>query len=257
MRILARTALFIALSAALWSCASVEPSESRRTPEGYTITPLGNLLAQCENDLKKGSEVIRERDIIKNLTHLQRMDSGGAKYYILERENISKMIAAVTDGVYRDFILLNRKGTVVYTKDDDSIQGKNVRTSLAGTPLQDCFTGQDDLGFGSLSWTPFRQGEFLYPSLRIHGGERSSGIFVLKIKTQKLRDLLSPGTRVLDKQGIVLISRNEKEEGSPHPQAAGFLAARDFPSRTVRDGGFTYRPFVRGALSLILLSEDE
>ena len=73
--------------------------------EPFDVNNLKDFFIRSELDVRNAGRVIVERDIVKNLSHLLRMDSGGKKYYILERENITRMIKSVTKGVYTDFIL--------------------------------------------------------------------------------------------------------------------------------------------------------
>jgi hypothetical protein len=232
------------------SCATEGPA-LRLDPAGK----IDSFLALCETDLKSARRVIDENDIIKNLTHLQYMNAGGSKYYLLERENISKMINSVTAGIYRDYVLINSKGTVIYTRSDDTIFAKNVRTSLAGTPLAYCYAGTGEIKFGNMTAGQAGGGEWIYPSIAVAGDERSSGIFILQIEKARVRGLLNEGTKILDPGGTILVSRNAGEEGTIHARAAAFIGKNGKPAaETDIGGGVSLRPYRRGPLELLVLS---
>src|SRR4030042_4555789 len=124
--------LFIVSLFLISSCATIQ------APGFIDITSLKGLFKLCESDLEKAKKVIIEKDLVKILSHLQKMDSGGKKYYLLEREAITSMIKSVTEGVYSDFILINRDGTVVYTMANDKLFAGNVRTPLVKQALASC-----------------------------------------------------------------------------------------------------------------------
>ena len=90
-------------------------------------------------DIGNASRIVIDNDLILNLTHLQSMNGGGRKYYLLERDTISYMLSSVTQNLYRDIILVNWGGTVVYTMSDDGIFSKNVKEMDAGSPLRRVF----------------------------------------------------------------------------------------------------------------------
>lgn len=89
---------------------------------------LAAFFIRCESDLEKAGAVVEKKEIINSLSHLRFMDTGGDKYYLLERENISEMIDAVTQKIYSDYILVSQNGTVIYTKTNNSIFSKNIKS---------------------------------------------------------------------------------------------------------------------------------
>src|SRR4030042_586399 len=129
--------LFIVSLFLISSCATLQ------APGIIDITSLKSLFQLCESDLERAKKVILEKDLVKILSHLQKMDNGGKKYYLLEREAITAMIKSVTEGVYSEFILLNRDGTVVYTMMNDKLFAGNVRTTLAKSALSSCYENRD------------------------------------------------------------------------------------------------------------------
>ena len=88
----------------LLQCAS--PSQKTIVVE----TPnddLTNFFRQCESDIQRAKRVIIDRNIVMKLSHFHKMDFGGRKFYLLERESITKLIKSVTEGIYSDIILIS------------------------------------------------------------------------------------------------------------------------------------------------------
>ncbi|MBN1531127.1 MAG: hypothetical protein JXA20_00555 [Spirochaetes bacterium] len=245
-----RHAIASAICALTLSCAAVGP-----VLQGDPSGRIDSFLGLCEADLRSARKVIEDNGIIKNLTHLQYMNAGGSKYYLLERENISKMITSVTAGIYSDYILINKKGTVIYTKENDSIFAKNVRTSLAGTPLAYCYGADGEIRFGNLDTAHLRTVESIYPSIAIPGDDRSAGVFILQIDKERVRRLLNEGSAILDAGGTILVSRRPQEEGTLNIPAAAYIEKSGAPSgKTDIGGGMWLRPYRRGPLELLILS---
>jgi len=129
--------LILAMAAASCQC----------TPRG-TVSPPGSRGKQTValddtilRDIGNASKIVIDNDLVLNLTHLQRMNDGGRKYYILEKETISYLLSSVTRNIYSDIILVNREGIVVYTMRDDGIFAKNVREMVPPSPLLGPFAG--------------------------------------------------------------------------------------------------------------------
>ena len=76
------------------SCASPEKQVS--TPvileSAIDLSTLEGFFRTTESDALKAKQVVEKDKIIFNLTHLKLMNTGGRKYYLLERENITEMI---------------------------------------------------------------------------------------------------------------------------------------------------------------------
>ena len=118
------------------SCTS---TRIEKIPEKSSEDPFKNFFLRCEKDINNASKAVIENDIIKNLYHLQYMNSGGQKYYLLERESISQMIASVTSDIYSDYIIINKSGKILYTRTNNSIFGKNVKSHLKQTAYSKSF----------------------------------------------------------------------------------------------------------------------
>lgn len=185
----------IALCLLIASCATL-PGSGR-----VDIVSLKSLLRVCESDLQNAKKVIVEHDLVKNLWHLQRMDKGGSKYYLLEREGITAMIKAVTEGVYADFILVSSNGTIVYTMTDNSLFARNVR-SVSGT-LAACHAGDDSGPFiATVPLLPGGDRSFLAVSLPVSGGKTMPGTFILLVDMEKIRSLVGDRTCIIGQNGM-------------------------------------------------------
>ncbi len=188
----------IVLAAALAASCATAPHSST-----INITPLKGLFELCESDLEKAKKVIIERDLIKLLTHFQRMDRGGDKYYLLEREGITSMIKSVTEGMYSDFILINRDGTVIYTMKNDTIFSKNVRTTLGNTALSLCYTNRETKPFiASVASAPlFWDGYYIAVSSEVSAPGTMPGIFILLVDMEKVQRLVGEKSFIIGPKG--------------------------------------------------------
>lgn len=180
---------------------------------------LEAFFSLCESDARRACAVITERDLIKNLTHLHRMNEGGRRYYLLERENITEMIRAVTEGVYSDFILINRHGVIIYTMHNDDLFGKNVLSTLKGSPLAACFLAEtQDLHIEDLAgFPPPGRGRNLYVSIRVIREASFHGIFLLQVGSEKLAEHIEKGVSLLGLDGVCRLCGNGAVVGQPHP----------------------------------------
>ncbi|HNW30626.1 MAG TPA: hypothetical protein PKN50_19275 [Spirochaetota bacterium] len=183
------------------------------SPGPAAATRLKNLFELCESDLEKAKKVIIERDLIKMLTHLQKMDRGGDKYYLLEREGITSMIKAVTEGVYSDFVLINREGTVIYTMKNDGIFARNVRTSLGKTALGLCYANRETKPFiASMASMPlYWDGYYIAVSSDVSAPGTMPGIFILMVDMEKVQRLVGEKSFIVGPLGTyeVAVDRNK------------------------------------------------
>jgi hypothetical protein len=178
------------------SCATILP------PGVIDVSPLKSFFQLCESDLEKAAKVIVENDMVKNLSHLQRMDNGGNKYYLLEREAITAMIKSVTEGVYSDFILINRDGIVVYTMTNDKLFAGNVKTTLGKTALAACYENRDTSPYiVTVPSLPSDTGCYIAVSSKVKGGNTMPGIFILMVDIQKIHKLIGEKSCIIGSNG--------------------------------------------------------
>ncbi len=188
----------------LFACTSEQPKQ----PGIEKKTPLEGFLELCEADVTRAIDVITGRDIVKNLSHLQTMNKGGRKYYLLERENITKMISSVTEGIYTDYILINKNGTVIYTKYNNYIFGKNVRTSLRDTVLYECYVNRGmPYYFGDVSFLSDGKRPSLYVSSSVSENDDFNGIFILEVNVTKLQEMIGSRKEIVGFDGRYKVPR--------------------------------------------------
>lgn len=162
-----------------------------QAPEEVTSKdPVLEFFRHCRGDLKRASDIILKEDIIRNLTHLQNMDRGGKKFYPLERENISSMIKAVTEELYDECIIINEKGTVVYTKNSDSLFGADILSLPDSSPIKKGFTVRDKVWISDASEIDGFKGEYTVFSQKVEGGDTLPGTLILQMKTSRVKKAL-------------------------------------------------------------------
>ena len=177
------------------------------TPE---IGELENFFHICNEDIKKAVKIVSDYKMVANLTHLKRMDTGGKKYYILERENLTAMIMAVTEGTYSDLMLINKSGLIIYTMKNDAIFGKSVKHHFADTPFLDCFNkGMNGFYIEDVSLFPDNNSQpslfASYPDIE-EGQVR--GIFIIQINIDIIQSILKKESIILGTDGKYRIDEN-------------------------------------------------
>lgn len=180
--------------------------------------PLKIFFNLSISDITKAKKVIADNDLVKNLTHLQSMDNGGKKYYLLERESITKMLKSVTEGLYNDYILLNKPGIVIYTMFRDEYFAKSVKSSLKNSALNRCHANHDiEFYFEDSFLTCERDSEkYIYISSVVKGGNTQPGMLILEIDPVKILEITGARSRILNLKGEVIISQDWKEIGKAY-----------------------------------------
>ena len=193
------------LAASLSSCVSVPPA----APDAGT---LKLFFERCRSDMAKAKKVIVDHDLVKNLTHLLRMDNGGDKYYLLEKESITMMIRSVTEGAYADFILVNEQGTVVYAMMNHALFAKNVTAALKNTALKACFDNRNaGLYIGPVSLLPDDRAYTVAVSSLASGTGTLPGTFIMIIDISKIREVVGNETSIVDSSGNYIIHRDSSK----------------------------------------------
>lgn len=123
------------IAAAVFSLCIIPLSCHTTSPEVKAVTPnpmqKAFLSETFLRDIDNASKVINDNNLILNLTHLQMMDKGGKKYYLLEKETISYLLSSVTKNLYKDIILVNWEGVIIYSMQNDGIFSKNITDTAA------------------------------------------------------------------------------------------------------------------------------
>jgi hypothetical protein len=173
------------------------------------IAPLGEFFEQCRTDMEKAKKVIADRDLVKNLTHLQYMAGGGDRYYLLEKEAVTAMIRSVTAGAYADFILINRQGAVVYSMSDHAVFAKNVLTGLKNSALRECYENRNaGLYIGKASVLPGEDRYTIAISSKVGGMDTMPGIFALIVDISKIQELIGDKASIIDSTGNYLVAKD-------------------------------------------------
>lgn len=211
------------------SCAS--PEKQADTPvihaPAFDLSTLEGFFKTTESDALKAKQVVEKDKIMFNLTHLKLMNTGGRKYYLLERENITEMINAVTEGIYLDYILINRSGDIIYTSTNDSIFGCNINSGFEDTPLRKCYLSRDAVHFEDVSaMTTASSILGLYVSVPIVSEEGYQGTLVLQIDIDRINHFFDERTDIISREGLIRVTVDRKRILS---QYNGF-AAIDMPS---------------------------
>jgi hypothetical protein len=250
------TVLFLIMLAA---CSTQKPKQEP-APLMEKSDPLTELFRLCESDLERASDVIVEKDIVKNLSHLQRMNAGGKHYYLLERENISRMLNAVTRGMYADYVLVNKGGAVIYTRDNNDIFSKNVRAVGEASALKICYANRERGIFISdvTRLSSFEGKEIVLASRAVSGKESFPGIQILEIDIDRIQQALEPGAFIIGMDGNYRITRDRSRINTPYPffgeidrNALSEKEEMLIPGRKIRGRIFNFH-----SLSWIVLREE-
>lgn len=248
------------------SCSAPKKHEraaSKEEKKDIIVKTLNDFFLRCEEDIRQASKVVIDHDLVKNLTHLKYMNYGGRKYYLLERESITDMINAVTVGIYADYILINKGGDIIYTRVNDTIFGKNVRTSLAKSPLKTCYEERDIPIFfhdvEKLSLTDSDQ--FIFASTKVKGGNSNPGIFILQFDVRKLREVLDEKTDIIGIDGTYKLTQKNIESGAAYPYFNNInLGHKDteelYTFTSPANRLVSYRFFKHGTIHWILVREN-
>lgn len=218
---------------------------------------LRNFFATCESDLTRAAAAIAEQELIKNLSHLNRMDSGGARYYALERESITYMIHQLSSYTYTECMLVTASGKIIYSMYDNEFIGRTI-ADYPLSPLPELFatakTGTVDVN--GVAVFPASTGKhgilFAMPITRNNTVE---GVIIASVKAQELAGSIPRGSRTIDTAGVF----------SYHPDTA-LILTRDplfLPAQMtresatpVRSDGYIYYPFSYRRLNWYLAVES-
>ncbi len=216
--------LFIALAV---SCSSVPARHG-------SLPALETFFRRCEADLENAKRIIIERDMVKTLSHLQRMDGGGRKYYLLERESITALILSVTEGVYSDFVLADARGRIIYTGANDEIFSRSV-ASLKDTSLAPSLHLPDDAGVritGPGEIAGGRGARYLAVSSPVSGGNTMPGTFTLLVNAERIGELAGGDTAILDSRGYYITGGKGDGVNTRHPDFDSIvIGSPDGPDR--------------------------
>ena len=230
------------------SCSA--PPEKIQAVQSGNIIRLKSFFKRSEHDAIMAKNVIEKHRIIQHLSHLKKMDNGGTKYYLLEKDDITEMIRAVTEGIYMDYILINKNGEIIYTKNNNELFGSNINEDY-DSPLKKCFLNRENVFFEDVS--------FILPSSRIYCLQISSpvfiegdfhGILVLQVEIKKINEILDSGTEIFSHDGTIRVTPFSdriflKYSGYENIQPTGITnnstVYYNMPEGRIKFSGFNYR----------------
>jgi len=147
-----------------------------------------SFLKRCELDSIKACNVIKKHRIIQHLTHLRTMDAGGQKYYLLEKQDITEMINSVTEGIYLNYILINKIGEIVYSKNDDDLFGLNINKENDSTLIKKCFSNRGGIYFEDIANSAHLSKNILFISSPVYIEDDFHGVLILQVDVKKIKD---------------------------------------------------------------------
>jgi hypothetical protein len=201
-----------------FSCAgeNVRIENTKNTTE---LDKLESFFKRSELDSIKAGNVIEKHRIIQHLTHLRLMDSGGKKYYLLEKQDITEMINSVTEGIYLNYILINKIGDIVYSKNNDDLFGLNIDKGYESTPIKKCFSNRRGVYFEDITnAVPLSESYSLFISSPVYVEEDFHGVLILQIDVKKINEILETGTEILNRDGIFKVTSIEEKISSKYSE---------------------------------------
>lgn len=229
-------------------------------PDIGDVKNLEDFFRRSDNDAFMAMQVIEKHRIIQHLTHLKKMNAGGRKYYLLEKDSITEMIRSVTKGIYLDYILINRHGDIIYSRSNDSLFGQDVNSGYESTPLKRCFsTRGTETYFDDVSTiTPGSSVYSLFVSRPVYVEQSFHGVLILQVDIRKIAELLERGTDIISREGIVRVSGGSTRILSRH-NSFSRIGLDDKPEGSFTDGGerIFYRSFNFRNISWIVLTRKE
>ena len=174
--------------------------------------PASGFFSVFERDLLSTSSVIMNNELIKNLTHLQRMDSGGSHYYPLEREALTKMIQSLSSYSYADCFLLNMSGTVIYTMYDNRILSKHAESFPKSFSILFHHAKNGEPWILDVSEYPEIAGEpKLLFAVPVKRGAETEGVLIAAMTAADIAKTLKLNCRVIDGSGTVRLSGRQDD----------------------------------------------
>lgn len=188
---------------AFFSCSSKQP----RSETPHPADSARGFFETFEHDLVSTSKVISNNELIKNLTHLQRMDSGGSHYYPLEREALTNMIQALSSYTYADCILLNMSGTVIYTMYDNKLLAKKAESFPSSLSILFRHAKEGEPYLLDIAEFPEMAGPpRLIFAVPVKRGLETEGVLIAAITAEDTAKIIHLKGRALDQTGVVRLS---------------------------------------------------
>ncbi len=266
------TTFFIVI---LFSC-SVQKSIVKNTqpeiekvpePQKESVVDYSAVTTQffktCENDIDASSKIISEKELIKSLSHLNRMGSGGAHYYLLEKKAITKMLNELASYTYSDCYLIDQKGKIVYSMYNDEVLGKKV-TSYKLSPLMPMyFDGVKNIShiIDVTKFPVMSESYDVYFSRPVKKNGEMHGVLVTAVDIGNLTKQLPAASRILSRSTGTFKYHSDKRMFNEKDDIYYNLVSNDMFTTTkavqYRDGLYYYQPVEYKSISWLLLIRQQ
>ena len=166
-------------------------------------------------DLDTYGNIALQEDLVKLLSHFKDMDSGGKRYYLIERENITKMIESSTQKIYSDYILLDAKGNVIYSKSNNHIFSTNLDKKVNTHSLLPNLLNDD---YKYYITEPLKiegfYSKIILVCTKISSAKTFPGFAILQFDIDKINSLLEKNEFVLNSTGNCLFANEFQSTGN-------------------------------------------
>jgi len=174
------------------------------------ISALERFFTVFEKDMANTSRVISEQELVKNLSHLLKMNFGGNRYYPLEREALTKMIRELVSYDYTECVLINKSGTIIYSMVDDKLLAVKAETLTKniGIIFSHAKTGTPYL-FDTAVF-PVLSGEHrILFGMPVFRGAETEGVIIAALKTSDAVKVSGVTKSIVDSDGVIRLDPND------------------------------------------------
>ncbi len=208
-------------------CSSVEVDDdySYKMPPPVKIVPpvpsakidtknlnplISEFLTTCEIDIKKSTDSINEKNLLFYLQHYNKMNSGGNRYYSLERDTLTKMLNSYSEHPYSECYLINKKGIILFTMFNKDILGKHV-DHFSGSPITKLYytSIKNVSAIQDVSSFPTDKQHDLYFSSPVVSGSDIEGVLIAALDINHLGKKLPAETKIIDSDGLFRFHTNQ------------------------------------------------
>jgi hypothetical protein len=205
----------------IFSCAGVQ-KEKVKAPD---LKGLTGFFTTFENDMKNSTSTIAKQDLIKSLTHLLRMASGGTKYYPLERDALTKMINELASYQYSECILLNKNGVIIYSMyEDDMLSKKADYYPKSIGIIHNNIKDSDGFILDDLAILGKEGKKALLFGMNINTAEGFQGILVAGIEIEKIIEYAEIKETVVNSAGIIMMDSSVDNLSKQFSEVPGISA---------------------------------
>jgi len=179
---------------------------------------LYSFLKRVKTDLDIYADIALKEDLVKFLAHFKDMNNGGKRYYLIERDNITRMIESSTQRIYSDYILLDAKGKVIYSRSNNTIFseiiGRRVNDSSFLPNLLD-----DNYKYyisNPLKVSGVNSTKVILVCTKISSPDTFPGFAILQINVGRINSLLEETEFILDIDGNCLFANEIQNIDKPY-----------------------------------------